>query len=169
MRNPNTLYLVFKIRSSFKFHSFLSYFSLRTRTTNIVIHSSIDQPILYPRPLAGTNDLRIQTLSENWIEIMKFWKILSNQIEQTLPDWRDKFLSYKDLKKQLKLIAPKDAENPPGKKPRLDPSGDGDGEVTKEVKDFLKLLEVEIDKFNGFFVEKEEEYIIKWKVTIIYL
>ncbi|KAK7260886.1 hypothetical protein RIF29_27185 [Crotalaria pallida] len=90
---------------------------------------------------------------------MKFWKILSNQIEQTLPDWRDKFLSYKDLKKQLKLIAPKDPDHPPGKRPRLD----GDAEVSKEVKDFLKLLEVEIDKFNGFFVEKEEEYIIKWK------
>ncbi|XP_020960821.1 SPX domain-containing protein 2 isoform X1 [Arachis ipaensis] len=100
---------------------------------------------------------------------MKFWKILNNQIEQTLPDWRDKFLSYKDLKKQLKLIAPaKDADNnPPTKRPRLDGDGaaeDGEQEeVAKEVNDFLKLLELEIEKFNAFFVEKEEEYIIKWK------
>ncbi|ONK67200.1 uncharacterized protein A4U43_C06F17470 [Asparagus officinalis] len=36
---------------------------------------------------------------------MKFEKSLSNQIEETLPEWRDKFLSYKDLKKKLKLIA----------------------------------------------------------------
>ncbi|KAI9106713.1 hypothetical protein K1719_022241 [Acacia pycnantha] len=63
---------------------------------------------------------------------MKFWKILSNLIEQTLPNWPDKFLSYKDLKKQLKLICPKDGD-------------------------------VEIDKFNSFFVEKEEEYVIKLK------
>lgn len=91
---------------------------------------------------------------------MKFWKILSNQIEQTLPDWRDKFLSYKDLKKQLKLIAPNDSSS--NKRRRFDDEG---GEVTKEVNDFLKLLEVEIEKFNAFFVEKEEEYVITWKVT----
>ncbi|KAE9589000.1 hypothetical protein Lal_00012705 [Lupinus albus] len=78
---------------------------------------------------------------------MKFWKILSNQIEQTLPEWRDKFLSYKDLKKQLKLIDPKHSSL----------------QLSKEVKDFLKLLELEIDKFNSFFVDKEEEYIIKLK------
>ncbi|KAK4277165.1 hypothetical protein QN277_015204 [Acacia crassicarpa] len=91
---------------------------------------------------------------------MKFWKILSNLIEQTLPDWRDKFLSYKDLKKQLKLICPKDADVPSStKRPKLD----GEVELTKEVNDFLKLLEVEIDKFNSFFVEKEEEYVIKLK------
>lgn len=96
---------------------------------------------------------------------MKFWKILSNQIEQTLPDWRDKFLSYKDLKKQLKLIAPKDSSSSSSsKRRRLDDDGVADGEVTKEVNDFLRLLEVEIEKFNAFFVEKEEEYVIKWKV-----
>ncbi|XP_061376401.1 SPX domain-containing protein 2-like isoform X2 [Gastrolobium bilobum] len=92
---------------------------------------------------------------------MKFWKILSNQIEQTLPDWRDKFLSYKDLKKQLKLITPK-PKDPSSKRRRLD-DAEAEGEVTKEVNDFLKLLELEIDKFNAFFVENEEEYIIKWK------
>jgi len=92
---------------------------------------------------------------------MKFWKILNNQIEQTLPDWRDKFLSYKDLKKQLKLIVPKEVDSSSSKRRRLD---DAEGEVTKEVNDFLRLLEVEIEKFNGFFVEKEEEYVIKWKV-----
>ncbi|KAK4277207.1 hypothetical protein QN277_015233 [Acacia crassicarpa] len=91
---------------------------------------------------------------------MKFWKILSNMIEQTLPNWRDKFLSYKDLKKQLKLICPKDGDVPSStKRPKLD----GEAQLPKEVNDFLKLLEVEIDKFNSFFVEKEEEYVIKLK------
>ncbi|XP_019447544.1 PREDICTED: SPX domain-containing protein 2-like [Lupinus angustifolius] len=96
---------------------------------------------------------------------MKFWKILSNQIEQTLPEWRDKFLSYKDLKKHLKLISPNHLHYPSPKRIRFDRDGDGDGDgdVSKEVKDFLRLLEVEIDKFNAFFVEQEEEYIIKWK------
>ncbi|XP_012571556.1 SPX domain-containing protein 2-like isoform X2 [Cicer arietinum] len=81
---------------------------------------------------------------------MKFWKILKKLIEQTLPEWRDKFLSYKILKKQLKVMCPKDAQTPLG----LD---------VDQVNHFLYLLEVEIDKFNVFFVNKEEEYVIKWK------
>lgn len=107
---------------------------------------------------------------------MKFGKSLSNQIEETLPEWRDKFLSYKDLKKKLKLIEPKRS---PG-------SGNGDGDVRacKRMKlvvagdfekmaekepmtdaevEFVNLLEDELEKFNSFFVEKEEEYIIRLK------
>ncbi|XP_050220525.1 SPX domain-containing protein 1-like [Mercurialis annua] len=100
---------------------------------------------------------------------MKFWKSLSILIEDTLPDWRDKFLSYKDLKKQLKLIYPKDGDKPLNKRRRLDPDhGDGklDGEdevVTKEVIDFIRVLEDEMEKFNSFIVEKEEDFVIKWK------
>ncbi|KAL3352980.1 hypothetical protein AABB24_020789 [Solanum stoloniferum] len=105
---------------------------------------------------------------------MKFGKSLSNQIEETLPEWRDKFLSYKDLKKKLKLIEPK----------RSLSSGDGDDvRASKRMKmaaggfdkvpekepmtdaevEFVNLLEDELEKFNSFFVEKEEEYIIRLK------
>ncbi|KAG6649588.1 SPX domain-containing protein 1-like [Carya illinoinensis] len=101
---------------------------------------------------------------------MKFWKILNSLIEETLPDWRDKFLSYKDLKKQLKLIYPKDDDTHkmPDKRPRLDSDPNVDAsycppELSKEVDDFVRLLEDEIEKFNGFFVDKEEEYVIRWK------
>ncbi|KAH7673900.1 C-terminal domain of alpha and beta subunits of F1 ATP synthase protein [Dioscorea alata] len=59
---------------------------------------------------------------------MKFGKSLSAQIEERLLEWRDKFLSYKELKKRLKLLI---------------------------------ILEIELEKFNGFFIEKEEEYIIR--------
>ncbi|KAF8393221.1 hypothetical protein HHK36_021462 [Tetracentron sinense] len=99
---------------------------------------------------------------------MKFGKSLSNQIEETLPDWRDKFLSYKELKKKLKLIDPKGGERCT-KRPRFD-AGDcteaGEKEVnvmTREEIDFIRLLEDELEKFNTFFVEQEEEYIIKLK------
>ncbi|KAL3535863.1 hypothetical protein ACH5RR_004324 [Cinchona calisaya] len=109
---------------------------------------------------------------------MKFGKSLSNQIEETLPEWRDKFLSYKELKKRLKLIEPKRnssaGEEPEvsraNKKPRLDSCAvDGGGEkapaaeMTEAEVDFVKLLEDELEKFNAFFVEKEEEYIIRLK------
>ena len=110
---------------------------------------------------------------------MKFGKSLSNQIEGTLPEWRDKFLSYKELKKRLKLIEPNNSsssttknngDSRPLKKPRLaaaEGGGGGDckeGIMTKEEIDFIKLLEDELEKFNSFFVEKEEEYIIRLKV-----
>lgn len=77
-------------------------------------------------------------------------------------------MSYKDLKKQLKLIYPKDGDKPLNKRPRLDDDrmdgGDGDGvEVEKEVIDFVRVLEDEMEKFNAFIVEKEEDSVIKWK------
>ncbi|KAH0931797.1 hypothetical protein HID58_008914 [Brassica napus] len=90
---------------------------------------------------------------------MKFGKSLSNQIEQTLPEWRDKFLSYKDLKKRLKLIDSKSVDRP-AKRLRLDESSVG---MSKEEISFIQLLEDELEKFNNFFVEKEEEYIIRLK------
>lgn len=99
---------------------------------------------------------------------MKFGKSLSNQIEETLPEWRDKFLSYKDLKKRLKLIKPRDKSddddsNRPAKRPRIEDCTTDSG-LSKEEIDFVELLEQEVEKFNSFFVEKEEEYIIKLKV-----
>ncbi|XP_065851083.1 SPX domain-containing protein 2-like [Euphorbia lathyris] len=95
---------------------------------------------------------------------MKFCKSLSVVIEDTLPDWRDQFLSYKELKKQLKLIYPMDGDKPANKRPRFESADDKtDGEVTKEVIDFVKLLEDEMEKFNSFIFEKEEDFVIKWK------
>ncbi|KAJ4708268.1 SPX domain-containing protein [Melia azedarach] len=100
---------------------------------------------------------------------MKFGKSLSNQIEETLPEWRDKFLSYKELKKRLKLVEHKKGSDRPNKRPRFDESavaGDdnkaGEGMSREEI-DFIRLLEDEMEKFNTFFVEKEEEYIIRLK------
>ncbi|KAG7984415.1 hypothetical protein I3843_04G160500 [Carya illinoinensis] len=105
---------------------------------------------------------------------MKFGKSLSNQIEEALPEWRDKFLSYKELKKKLKLLEPKGGDRPT-KRPRVDQaveSTPGNGSNTsidekqsmsKEEIDFERLLENELEKFNTFFVEKEEEYIIRLK------
>uniref|UniRef100_A0A5B6Z0R9 Putative SPX domain-containing protein 1 n=1 Tax=Davidia involucrata TaxID=16924 RepID=A0A5B6Z0R9_DAVIN len=100
---------------------------------------------------------------------MKFGKSLSNQIEETLPEWRDKFLSYKDLKKKLNLIEPKGGVYRPVKRPRLAAGDCTDcvekeaNDMTTEELDFIKLLEDELEKFNTFFVEKEEEYIIRLK------
>ncbi|XP_078432389.1 SPX domain-containing protein 1-like [Wolffia australiana] len=109
---------------------------------------------------------------------MKFGKRLSNQIEETLPEWRDKFISYKDLKKRLKLIEPSSASGAspnPSKRPRLalsdsaasddalDGRVDDASTISAAEEGFMRLLEAELDKFNTFFVEQEEEYIIRQK------
>eukprot|EP00262_Sarcandra_glabra_P015231 TRINITY_DN4643_c0_g2_i1.p1 TRINITY_DN4643_c0_g2~~TRINITY_DN4643_c0_g2_i1.p1 ORF type:complete len:277 (+),score=50.30 TRINITY_DN4643_c0_g2_i1:149-979(+) len=93
---------------------------------------------------------------------MKFGKSLGSQIEEALPDWRDKFLSYKELKKRLKMIESKGGERI-NKRPRLDGDRTEIGEMTREEMDFIRILEAELEKFNGFFVDKEEEYIISRK------
>ncbi|KAH7681645.1 SPX domain-containing protein [Dioscorea alata] len=93
---------------------------------------------------------------------MKFGKSLSAQIEETLPEWRDKFLSYKELKKRLKRITIGD-QSRPVKRPKLGDENEPAAIATEEEEDFIKLLEAELEKFNGFFVEKEEEYIIRQK------
>ena len=108
---------------------------------------------------------------------MKFGKSLSNQIEETLPEWRDKFLSYKDLKKKLKLIVPNNNNNNNNNnnsnygddennndRPIKRQKFDDEESMTKEEVEFIGLLEDELEKFNTFFVEKEEEYIIRLKV-----
>ncbi|XP_075496611.1 SPX domain-containing protein 1-like [Primulina tabacum] len=96
---------------------------------------------------------------------MKFWKILRNLINQTLPDWKDKFLSYKELKQHLNLIYP-NKENDilgkerPNKRPRTSREH-GSQTVLEAINEFLNLLHAEIDKFNKFVMNKEEGYIIK--------
>ncbi|KAK8711176.1 hypothetical protein V6N13_146468 [Hibiscus sabdariffa] len=77
---------------------------------------------------------------------MKFGKWLKQQIEETLPAWRDKFLSYKELKKLVRLIS--STESPEY------------GKVDAEA-EFVYLLNNEIDKFNAFFMEQEEDFIIR--------
>ncbi|XP_050236231.1 SPX domain-containing protein 3 [Mercurialis annua] len=82
---------------------------------------------------------------------MKFGKRLKQHIQETLPDWRDKFLSYKDLKKLVRLIS---------SAPLLSNESTEYGKVEAE---FVYLLNSEIDKFNAFFMEQEEDFIIRNK------
>ncbi|KAG5231203.1 SPX domain-containing protein [Salix suchowensis] len=80
---------------------------------------------------------------------MKFGKRLKQQVQETLPDWRDKYLSYKELKKLVRLIS----SDPP--------FSYGSVEHGMAEAEFVRLLNSEIDKFNTFFMEQEEDYIIR--------
>jgi hypothetical protein len=94
---------------------------------------------------------------------MKFGKSLSSQIVETLPEWRDKFLSYKDLKKRLKLIVDAIGVERRTKRQRVG-SGGSPPPMTPDEAGFVCLLEAELEKFNAFFLGKEEDYVIRQKV-----
>ncbi|KAI3884196.1 hypothetical protein MKW92_034506 [Papaver armeniacum] len=94
---------------------------------------------------------------------MKYGKILSNQLEETLPDWEDKYLSYKELKKRLKLINQKVVERSNENLGEDDFSIVSDDLSRQEEMDFIRFLEAELDKFNWFFIDKEQDYIIRSK------
>ncbi|KAI3444729.1 hypothetical protein Pfo_001394 [Paulownia fortunei] len=82
---------------------------------------------------------------------MKFGKRLKQQIEQSLPDWRDNFLSYKELKKLVRLIS------------SAPPMLNGSLDYGKAEAEFMYLLNNEIEKFNAFFMEQEEDFVIRHK------
>lgn len=167
---------------------------------------------------------------------MKFGKRLQSQIEETMPEWRDKFLCYKQLKKRLKLMsAPACFTEAAFDTIATSPPWGGGGvayhtrsscvlhEVDQQLRsnaftttthtymggghtvsmlsdslletahhhrhhhhpirhvggaeteylssaglDFVGLLNKELNKFNHFFIEKEEEYVIRLQVCIWY-
>lgn len=77
---------------------------------------------------------------------MKFGKSLRNEIAETVPEWEGKFISYKDLKKQLKLIVNRSSN-------------------TTEDICFVQLLYSDLDRIQQFFMDKEEDYIIRLQVS----
>ncbi|XP_010492366.1 PREDICTED: SPX domain-containing protein 4-like [Camelina sativa] len=116
---------------------------------------------------------------------MKFGKEFRTHLEETLPEWRDKFLCYKPLKKLLKYYP----DLPPSDSHLLDSSSrpvfadttnissadhdhDEDDDVlvlpagvvrpTEDLQgSFVRILNEELEKFNDFYVDKEEDFVIR--------
>ncbi|CAK9197987.1 unnamed protein product [Sphagnum jensenii] len=96
---------------------------------------------------------------------MKYGKLLQTLLEDLPPEFRDKFLSYKQLKKRIKQFLdsnsfPEDAFEPAP----IQDHQELEEDVTVEEKEFIRLLNVELEKFNSFFTEKEEDYVIQLQV-----
>ncbi|KAI3665861.1 hypothetical protein L6452_44496 [Arctium lappa] len=100
---------------------------------------------------------------------MKFGKEFGIHLEQTLPEWRDKYLCYKLLKRFLKRIPnPAAADSDHNLPPPPDAAVDRDfPPLPPHLADlqvwFVRILEEEIEKFNDFYVDKEEEFVIRFK------
>lgn len=104
---------------------------------------------------------------------MKFGKEFRTHLEETLPEWRDKFLCYKVLKKLLKHVptaaddsflplADQSSTAVEGNLPPVPPlAGLHDW--------FVRIIDEELDKFNDFFVDKEEEFVIRLQVSSTFL
>ncbi|EOA21138.1 hypothetical protein CARUB_v10001482mg [Capsella rubella] len=107
---------------------------------------------------------------------MKFGKEFRTHLEETLPEWRDKFLCYKPLKKLLKYYPdfppPSDSDHLDSRPVFADTtnlsSAAEDDVVLPGVRptedlqgSFLRILNEELDKFNDFYVDKEEDFVIR--------
>lgn len=92
----------------------------------------------------------------DWVP-MKFGKDFSIHLEETLPDWRDKFLCYKYLKKLLK--------NYPD---QLNDTIDQNHAHEILHRWFVIILRAELKKFNDFYTDKEEDFIIRFQVCCLF-
>ncbi|XP_077215248.1 SPX domain-containing protein 4-like [Tasmannia lanceolata] len=89
---------------------------------------------------------------------MKFGKEFNTHLEETLPEWRDKFLCYKPLKKLLKQISTADSY----KTPDFSLSDIPTSRSWIGLEEwFVRILDEELEKFNDFYVDKEEEFVIR--------
>lgn len=87
---------------------------------------------------------------------MKFGKELTIHLNETLPDWKDKYLCYKPLKKLLKTYSSSSTSAAAPLDLNADPSVD-----LQEW--FVRILNEELEKFNDFYVDKEEEFVIRFQ------
>ncbi|RAL40867.1 hypothetical protein DM860_008565 [Cuscuta australis] len=95
---------------------------------------------------------------------MKFGKEFKEHLEETLPEWRDKYLRYKHFKKLLKSLP---APSSPSVNPHAAAGAGGDSFRPPQPVDlhdwFIRLLREDLEKFNDFYVEQEEEFIIRFQ------
>lgn len=99
---------------------------------------------------------------------MKHGKKHRAEVAKSLPGWKRKFMSYKALKQQVKLVNPHFNGK---KRSRLDNgkySVGGSSERNSPVQDtgFTLLLDRELHKVNTFYIDKEEDYVISFRVIL---
>jgi len=98
------------------------------------------------------------------------------------PEFQDKFLCYKQLKKVLKSLPSSEVDdgaqrsdeghgaaaqsplhNPPTSSSAATSATERNSPLTPEEVSFVKMLNEELEKFNEFYMEKEEEYVMHMK------
>ena len=106
---------------------------------------------------------------------MKFGKEFRTHLEETLPEWRDKFLCYKLLKKLLKGLPatavdslPRHLEFQPAcAHPDAADGGGGFHPLAGLQYWFVAILNEELYKLNDFYMDKEEDFVIRFQVLMV--
>merc|ERR1719321_2129251 len=88
---------------------------------------------------------------------MKFGKLLQGHSEAASAGRQSMFLDYKKLKKLLNRVQQVGGPGSPAK------HGHAGGAMSVEEAAFVDALNDELRRFNEYFVEKEEEYVIRVK------
>ncbi|GAX75635.1 hypothetical protein CEUSTIGMA_g3079.t1 [Chlamydomonas eustigma] len=91
---------------------------------------------------------------------MKFCKVLENQAKD-MPELNDMFLRYKQLKKKIKAI-PLPKEITSGANEETTSKEESvSGQLSPEEREFMAALNEDLARFNNFFIDKEEDAVIK--------
>ncbi|KAL5149979.1 SPX domain-containing protein 4 [Glycine soja] len=101
------------------------------------------------------------------ISAMKFGKEFKTHLEDTIPEWRDKFLCYKPLKKLLKQNLPSITTaitDIPINLPLHLLQQPSSPQLLQAW--FVRILNEELEKFNDFYVDKEEEFVIRFQGVV---
>ncbi|KAL8160968.1 hypothetical protein V2J09_012457 [Rumex salicifolius] len=129
-------------------------------------------------PQESLNHIKKNEQSQN--QEMKFGKEFRIHLEESLPEWRDKFLCYKPLKKLLKRFPtnPNADQSQPaaendvpaagadpanGTTMSVDPKDERSMNLAEFQDWFVRLLNEELEKFNDFYVDKEEDFVIRFQ------
>ena len=97
---------------------------------------------------------------------MKFGKQLRGIVDCSYPEWQPNFMSYKELKKRIvsrdnkSESSARDDEKPNNANSSSSTPCEGGGKLSDSA-EFFTFLQSEIEKVNDFFLEKQEDYVIK--------
>ncbi|KVH92723.1 SPX domain-containing protein 4-like [Cynara cardunculus var. scolymus] len=94
---------------------------------------------------------------------MKFGKEFGIHLEQTLPEWKDKYLCYKPLKKLLKHLPNHTADDVDDHPQPVNSHRNLPHHLDDLQQWFVRILNEELDKFNDFYVDREEEFVIRFQ------
>mmetsp|Transcript_49119 Transcript_49119/g.120417 ORF Transcript_49119/g.120417 Transcript_49119/m.120417 type:complete len:421 (-) Transcript_49119:69-1331(-) len=85
---------------------------------------------------------------------MKFGKQLRQTVDESLPEWRSKWVAYKQLKKRIPDIGGEGTESG---------SRSGPGDAAAMRSEFMVMFSGEVAKVNDFYIDKEEDFIIRYE------
>lgn len=96
---------------------------------------------------------------------MKLGKRHPSEVAKSLPGWERKFMSYKALKKQVKLINPH-CNGKKGSRSGDRKLSEGGSNAGNSPAQGTGSLDRELNKINTYYIDKQEDYVIRFRVIL---